>query len=237
MLRKFLIALFVINLIAPATFAQRKATVASNKPAAAPKCSGAWTGTVTYKRTQSRSDGKHVERVSGRGYDTTNWEMKYDYNARVVVTEAPEMNGSSRGRGTVNHSFSSVEKVDAVEKNSCDRGKTWKDMKGSSISESNVSGSATADANVSIGVNNDGTYSVSVGLPSIQGQASGKTSSEYSGQCTTKPGKTFTSPSTATTIDGNSLSSDGKDRINPSDPNRISGSFTNTIQDITDTIE
>src|SRR5262245_40370999 len=99
---KALVALFVINLIVPATFAQRRAgATASAKAPSAPKCSGAWTGTVTYKRTQSRSNNKRVERVSGRGYDTTNWEMKYDYNARVVVTEAPEMNGSSQGRATV----------------------------------------------------------------------------------------------------------------------------------------
>ena len=235
---KLLALVLAINFIAPMTFAQRRsAATASTKAPAAAKCSGGWTGTVTYRRTQSMTDNKRVERVSGRGYDTRNWEMKYDYNARVVVTEAPEMNGSSRGRATVNHSFSSIEKVDAVEKNSCDRGKTWKDMRGTSTSESAVSGSDTADANVSIGVNNDGTYSVSVGIPQIKGQASGKTSSEFSGQCTTKPGKTFTHPPTVTTIDGNSLSSNGTDRINPSDPNRISGSFTNSFQNVTETIE
>ena len=98
--RRFVLVLIGIQLIAPGTtFAQRRAAAtAANKPASAPKCSGAWTGTVTYKRTQSRTDNKKVERVSGRGYDTRNWEMKYDYNARVVVTEAPERNGRSGHR-------------------------------------------------------------------------------------------------------------------------------------------
>ncbi|MGE3465464.1 MAG: hypothetical protein AB7J13_00910, partial [Pyrinomonadaceae bacterium] len=39
--------------------------VASSKPAAGKKCSGAWTGVVRYSRTQSMSDNKTVERVSG----------------------------------------------------------------------------------------------------------------------------------------------------------------------------
>ncbi|HKP68016.1 MAG TPA: alpha/beta hydrolase, partial [Pyrinomonadaceae bacterium] len=235
---KALIVLLGIHLIAPATFAQRRsAATASTKTASAPKCSGAWTGTVTYTRTQNRTDSKRVERVSARGFDTTNWEMKYNYNARVTVIESAEKNGSSDGKATIDHSFSSIEKVDAVEKNSCDRGKTWKDMRGTSISETSVSGNATADANVSIGVNNDGTYSVSVGVPPIQGQTTGKTSSEYSGQCTTKPGKSLTAPASPTSIDGHSLSSDGKNRIDPSDPNRISGSYTNTFQDVTEKIE
>ena len=97
-------------------WAQRKPsgkTSASNKaPAAAPKCSGAWTGTITYTRTQSQNDNKRIERVSGRGYDTRDWQMKYDYKAQVAVIESPERNGSSEGRATINHSFSSIEKVD-----------------------------------------------------------------------------------------------------------------------------
>ncbi len=35
-----------------------------------PKCSGAWTGSITYTRTHSQTDNKRTERVSGRGYDT-----------------------------------------------------------------------------------------------------------------------------------------------------------------------
>lgn len=239
LLRKLLVSLVLLNLMVPtAMVAQRRtAAVASNRSAAAPKCSGAWTGTVSYKRTQSMSDNKRVERVSGRGHDTRNWEMKYEYNARVVVVESPEKNGSSAGRATINHNFSSIETVDAVELNSCDRGKTWKEMKGTSKSETKTTGSDKAEANVSIGVNTDGTYTVSVGLPQIKGETTGKQSSEYSGQCTQKPGKSLTMPPTQTTIDGNSLTSSGVHKIDPADPNRIAGSFTNTWQNVTETIE
>jgi pimeloyl-ACP methyl ester carboxylesterase len=163
--------------------------------------------------------------------------MKYEYNARVVVTEAAEKNGSSSGSATINHNFSSIETVDAVESNSCDRGKTWKEMRGTSKSQTKTTGSQSADANVTVGVNSDGTYSVSVGLPQIQGETTGSQSSEFSGQCTRKEGKSFTMPPTQTTIDGNSLTSSGANRIDPSDPNRISGSYTSTWQDVTETIE
>jgi pimeloyl-ACP methyl ester carboxylesterase len=162
--------------------------------------------------------------------------MKYEYNARVSVIEAPERNGSSIGKGQVSHNFSTTETIKAVERNSCDRGKTWKEMTGNSISQTQTTGNQQVDARVNVGVNADGTYSVSVGLPQIQGETTGSQSSQYSGQCTTKEGKSFTMPPTATTIDGNSLTSDGSHRIDPSDPNRLSGSFTHTWQNVTETI-
>ena len=216
--------------------AQRKGAVAVSKAATATKCSGAWTGTVTYKRTQSLTNNKIVDRVSGRGQDQTNFEMKYDYNARVAVVESPERNGSSSGRGTVTHSMTSSEVVKATEKNSCDRGKTWQTMTGTSISKTETSGSEQVEANVGIGVNADGTYTVSVGLPQIQGRMSGSQSSTYSGQCTPKEGKNLTMPPSPTSIDGNSLSSDGTHRVDPNDPNRLSGTFTRTWQNVTETI-
>lgn len=228
-----LLSLFVPGV---STFAQRKGAVAANKAGAAPKCSGAWTGTITYKRTQSMTNNKTVERVSGRGQDTTNYETKYDYSARVAVVESPERNGSSDGRGTVTHLMTSSETVKATEKNSCDRGKTWQTMAGTSTSKTETSGSEQVNANVGIGINMDGTYTVSVGLPQIQGKTSGSLTSTFSGQCTPKEGKNLTSPPTPTTIDGNSLSSDGSHRVDPNDPNRLSGTFTQTWQNVTETI-
>ena len=215
-------------------FGQRKGTAtAANKASSAPKCSGAWTGTVTYKRTQAMANQKKVERVSGRGYDSTNWEMKYEYNARVVVTDVPEKSPLA----TINHNLTSIETVDGVELNSCDRGKTWKEMRGTSKSQTKTTGSEKADANVHVGVNSDGTYTVSVALPQIKGETSGSQSSEYSGQCTRKEGKSFTMPPTQTSIDGNSLTSSGAHRLDPADPNHIAGSFQNTWRDVTESIE
>lgn len=221
------------------TFAQtrRTATVANKSSAAAPKCTGAWTGSVKYTRTQSMSDNKTVERVSARGKDTRDWQMKYDYSAQVAVIESPERNGSSLGRATINHSFSSIEKVLAIEKNSCDRGKTWKDMRGESISKTETKASVSGEeANFTVGINMDGTYSVSVGLPPVKGETTGEQSSTFSGQCVPKEGKRFTMPPTQTTIDGNSLTSDGTHRVDPANPNKLSGSYSKNWQNVTETI-
>ncbi|MEZ5343959.1 MAG: hypothetical protein R2681_00255 [Pyrinomonadaceae bacterium] len=200
------------------------------------KCSGAWTGVVKYTRTQSQSDNKTVDRVSGRGKDTRNWEMKYDYKANVSVVESPEQNGDSIGKASISHSFSSIEKNSAVERNSCDQGKTWRDMSGTFTSETKTSGSGNEEANVTVSINSDGTYAVSVGIPQIKGQTTGSQTSSFSGQCTTKEGKNLTMPPTQTTIEGNRLSSDGSHRLNPDDPNRISGSYTFTQLGVTETI-
>ncbi|HEX8237658.1 MAG TPA: hypothetical protein VF600_16995 [Abditibacteriaceae bacterium] len=210
---------------------------AAASKAAAPERSGAWTGVITYTRTQSKTDNKTVKRVSGRGEDKRDWEMKYDYKAQVAVMEAPEKNGSSIGKANISHTFSSIETTSSTESNSCDRGKTWRDMKGEFMSKTETSGNASnLEANVNVGINADGTYSVSVGLPEIKGKTTGLQSSSFSGQCTPKEGKTFTLPPTETTIDGNSLTSDGKNRINPSDPNRLSGSYSHKFVDVTETI-
>jgi pimeloyl-ACP methyl ester carboxylesterase len=213
-----------------------KTQAANQSKQTAQKCSGAWTGTITYTRTQSMTDNKTVQRVSGRGEDTRDWQMKYDYQATIAVIESPEKNGSSIGKATITHNFSSVEKISAVEKNSCDRGKTWQDMRGESTSRTETTGTGTVDANVTVGVNSDGTYTVSVGLPQIKGKTTGSQNSSFSGQCTPKEGKNFSMPATDTTIDGNSLTSDGKNRLNADDPNRISGTYTYTWQNVTEKI-
>jgi hypothetical protein len=222
------------------TFAQTRR--AGNQQAAganksAPKCSGAWTGNITYTRTQTMSDSKTVKRVSNRGEDKRDWEMKYNYKASVAVVEAPEKNGSNVGKARIEHKFSSVDKTAAREENSCDRGKTFQVMFGNFQTKTETSANATgAEANVNVGVNADGTYSVSVGLPQIQGQTTGSETSSFSGQCKPKEGKNLTMPATQTTVDGNSLTSDGTHRVNPSDPNRLSGSYSKTWQNVTETI-
>lgn len=201
-------------------------TIAKNTNTAAQKCSGAWTGVITYTRTQRMSDNKTVDRVSGLGNDTRDWQMNYNYKATVAVLEAPDRSGSSIGKASINHSFSSIEKISAVEKNSCDRGKTWRDMRGESTSKTETTGTGNVEANVHIGINADGTYTVSVGLQPITGKTTGSQTSTYSGQCVPKEGKNLNLPPTDTNVDGQSLTSDGSHRINPSDPNRLSGSYT-----------
>jgi pimeloyl-ACP methyl ester carboxylesterase len=226
--------MFFTSILCSAVFGQGPK---GNKVAASskPKCSGGWTGTIKYTRTQAKSDTKIVDRVSGRGKDVRNWEMRYRYKALVAVLDNP--NGTSDGKATIDHSFTSDEKVDAIEKNSCDRGKTWQDMRGTSTSKTETTGNSEGEsANVNVGVNSDGTYTVSVGLPQIKGKVSGEQKSTFSGQCTPKEGKTLTMPESDTTIDGHSLTSSGKDKIDQSNPNNISGSFTQTWQDVSETI-
>lgn len=199
------------------------------------KCSGGWSGTVKYTRTQSLSDTKTEDRVSARGKDTTRTEMKYKYKALVAVLDRPD--GSTDGRATIEHAFSSEENTEAVEKNSCDRGKTWRDMKGSFKSKTITTANAEGEqANVHVGVNQDGTYTVSVGTQTIRGKVKGEQTSSFSGQCTAKEGKTLTLPETETGVDGNSLTSDGKDKVDSSNPNQISGSYSRTWQNVTETI-
>ncbi len=183
-------AIFILIIIFSSNFSAFAQTRKAGGSAS--KCSGAWTGVIKYTRTQSQSDSKTVERVSGRGKDTRNWEMKYDYKANISVIESPEKNGSSFGKASINHSFSSVEKSTAVERNSCDRGKTWRDMSGVFATESKTSGMGNEEANVSVGVNSDGTYTVSVGIPQIKGQTTGSETASFSGQCTSKEGKNLT---------------------------------------------
>ena len=114
---------------APSKAPAQAAAAASAKKAAA-ACTGAWTGVVRYTRAQSQTNNKTLPRVSGRGEDTTDWEMKYDYGATVALIEAPERNGSNVARARVKHTMTSKETVAARERNSCDRGKTWKVMTG-----------------------------------------------------------------------------------------------------------
>ncbi|HEX8115705.1 MAG TPA: hypothetical protein VF521_00410 [Pyrinomonadaceae bacterium] len=234
-LRQLLSAALLLCLTGAQVPAQTRKTSAQPKRAAA--CTGAWTGVVGYTRTQTQTDNKTVPRVSGRGEDVRNWEMRYDYRATVAVLEAPERNGSSAGRASVRHDFSSTETNSARERNSCDRGKTWQEMSGRFTSKTETHSTAGGlEANVSVGVNTDGTYTVGVGIPQIKGTTTGEQTSSFSGQCTPKEGKTLTLPPTETTVDGNSLTSDGSHRVDPADPNRLSGSYTNTFQNVTETI-
>jgi pimeloyl-ACP methyl ester carboxylesterase len=211
--------------------------VASNQSTKnAVSCSGAWTGVIRYTRTQSSTNNKTVPRVSGRGEDTTNFQMDFNYKATVAVIEGPERNGVSFGRANINHTMTSSEKVVAREKNSCDRGRSWQEMSCESTSRTETTGQASnVEANVNVGVNTDDTYSVSVGLPQINGKVSGSTSGSCSGQCTPKQVKSSNLPATETTIDGQSMQSEVQ-RLNPSDPNRISGSSARTWQNVTETI-
>jgi hypothetical protein len=109
-------------------------------------------------------------------------------------------------------------------------------MTGTFTSQTVTSGSGREPASVHIGLNSDGTYAVSVGLPQIQGTTTGSESSSYSGQCSPKEGKTRTMEPMPTTIQGNSLTSDGSHRVDPENPNQLSGSYSASFANVTETI-
>lgn len=235
---KQLLVLAIIFSLSNSIFPQARKTVASNQTkTSSPACSGVWTGNITYTRTQTMTDTKVTPRVSNRGKDTRNFEMRYNYQASVAVLESPEKNGSNIGKARIEHNMTSIETGIAQEENSCDRGKTFQVMTGNFETRSETTGNATnAEANVNVGVNSDGTYSVSVGLPQIQGKVSGKETASFSGQCKPKEGKNLILPETVTTLDGHSMTSDGRNRVDPKDPNKLSGSYSKTWQNVTETI-
>lgn len=240
--RRIICVMFFTAMLMPSLplFAQKPrggAVATVSTPKSGGKCNGAWTGNITYTRTQSMNETKTENRVSNRGKDTRRMEMSYNYKASVAVLESPERNGSNIGKANIDHTFKSSDNTEAREENSCDQGKTWNVMYGIFESKSMTRGQASnVEANVTVGVNDDGSYTVSVGLPQIEGMTEGEQKSSYSGQCKPKEGKTLRMPSTPTTVQGNSLTSDGRDRVDPRDPNSLSGSYTSSWQGVSETI-
>ena len=230
--RLFLSLLIAATLLPSFVFGQKR----PGQPRAA-ACSGAWTGNVTYTRSQDVTDSKTTKRVSGRGEDKREFEMKFRYKASVAVLEDRSRPGSNTGKASIESNLTSTDKTTAREENSCDRGKTWKVMSGDFATKSETRGQASyQEANVSVGMNADGSYTVSVGLPPIQGLTSGSQTSSFSGQCTTKPGKNTTMPASPTSIQGQSMTTDGRHRVDPTDPNTLSGSWSQTSLGVTETI-
>lgn len=201
--------------------------VAAKKKPVAKKCSGAWTGVVTYTRVHRQTNRQETPRVSGRGTDVRDYEMKGDWEAQIVVAQDETDEGSSYSRATVVSSLAFTDKTEAIEKNSCDRGKTWKDMKGSFENKTLTIGTlAGVRSNVQVGIGRDGRYGVSVGVEQIPGTISGSQKATYSGQCTPKENKTVTMPDSPTTIDGRTITSDGTHYVDPKNPDQLSGTYS-----------
>lgn len=226
-----LICLLAITLVMPSSFvfAQKKGT----KPVAS-KCSGAWTGTVTYTRYQFTKNEKTTTRVTN-GTDENETTFKQDYKAQILVTDGTVM-GKNAAKANVDSLLSMREKTVSKERNSCDRGKTWKDMSGTFTNRTEIEGRGTTDASVSVGINEDGTYAVSVGISRVDGKSSGSRKATYQGQCTAKPGKTETFPDVPATVEGNSITSDGKHRVDAKMPNAVAGTYTLRVGDLVEKV-
>jgi hypothetical protein len=166
--------------------------------------------------------------VSNRGTNERQTEMNYDYTAKVMVGESPARDASSVGKGKVEYFYEAIDKTISEEKNSCDRGKTWRTMRGelSTKIKAYVSPANNVEANVQIGVNANGSYTVGVAVPQTQGKTSATQTASYSNQCVPKEGKNVTTPETTISVDGKGLRSDGSHFIDPKNPNRLSGSYS-----------
>jgi hypothetical protein len=98
-----LLCLLAITMVLPGSFAfgQKKGT----KPVAS-KCSGAWTGTVTYMRRHIIKDNKKTPRVSN-GVDEREFKMTYEYAAKVLVTEGTANNTNNVAKANVDMTMTS----------------------------------------------------------------------------------------------------------------------------------
>lgn len=202
------------------------------------ECTGdAWVGTITYQRVQQASNHKTVDRVSGRGQDVKSFEMTSNYTAQVTVSQSPEEKDQSIGKASISSSTTATEKTSSTEMNLCSGKRALQQMSGQTSSTSQETGSA-GNQNVVLGisVNSDGTYRISIKTAAIKGMASGSQSSSYSGQCVPKEGRNVGSPPTETTISGKSFGTQEPQRINPREPNRLSGSYSQTNFDVTETL-
>lgn len=202
------------------------------------ECTGdAWVGTITYQRTQQTSNEKTTERVSKRGRDTTSFQMTANYTAQVTVSQSPDQKDQSVGKASINSSLRSSEKNTSTDMHLCSGKRELQEMRGQNSTTTEETGGA-GNQNVvpGISVNSDGTYQISIKTPAIKGTASGSQSSSYSGQCVPKEGKNLTSQPTETTISGKSFGTQELQRINPNEPHRLSGSYSQTNFGVTETL-
>ena len=212
-------------------------TTAVPMVAQAAACASGWAGTVQYSRNQANSDSKTEQRVTGKGTETTNWSMTYNYVAQVSVRPAPEPE-LSLGKANISLSSISTETKSAEDRYICPHERTPRSMSGSFVSKSETrANGANLEADVHVGVDSDGTYSVGVRLPEVKGTVSGSNSSSFSGQCTPKQGANHTIADMPTTVDGYSFSSSGEDRVLSSDPDRLNGGHTVTSYGVTETLK
>jgi len=205
-------------------------------PAIAAQCVSGWTGSINYSRTQSMSSNKTVPRISGKGTETSNFNLAYHYGARIAV-RAQAGSSVSTGLANINMTSSSTETKSAQDIDVCPRTKERHQVSGSFVDKTQTRGTGNGlEAEVHIGEDSDGTYTVSVILPEIEGLVSGSSSASYSGQCTPRQGVNRSIPESPVKIDGERFGTEGDDRMNPRDPNRLSGSFSKTWQNVTQTL-
>lgn len=204
--------------------------------AAGAKCTRGWAGTVEYSRHQANSDSKTVARVSGKGTETTNSSMTYDYAAQIAVRPAPEAD-YSLGRANISLSSVATETINSNDRMICPHERTMRQMSGSFVSKTQTRANASdLDAGVDITMDSDGRYTVSVRLPEVKGSVSGSNSASFSGQCKPREATSHRIADMPTTVDAMRFSSSGEDRVYPTDLDRLSGGHSVTSYGVTESL-
>jgi hypothetical protein len=186
------------------------------------ECTGAWTGTVSFVKTFNRDENKVTPRVSGRGENRIKTESDWTYKADIQV-------GGKNAQAAIDFNDTFNETRDAFESNSCDRGKTWRDMSCSIKTQSYRTATGNADASVQIGVNHqNGTFSISGGTAPITGKTGGEETGKCSNQCVPKIIKPKTFQPSTVEIEGQSFRIP-EQQFEPNS-NTISGSYTSPTE-------
>ena len=210
------------------------APVAAQRGNAA-KCTSGWAGTIQYSRNQANSDSKTVTRLSGKGTQTTDWSLKANYTAQIAVRPAADAEYST-GLANINASSVSTETVAANDRDICPHQRVSQGMSGNFVSKSETrAGGSGLEAGIDVTTDTD-TYTVSVRLPEVNGTVSGSDSASFSGQCKAKEATSKSIADLPTTIDAIRFSTDGEERLNPGDPNRLTGSFSKSAYGVTETL-
>lgn len=209
--------------------------LSSAAPVAAAQCEGGWAGTVTYARTQNSNNSKTVDRISGKGTQTTDSTFSYDYAAQVAVR--PNGSGDSLSKANISLASVATETVASRDQQICPHTKHYRTMTGNLVSKTEVRANGSGlEAEVNVTDDNDGTYTVSVRLPEVAGTTTGSTSSSFGGQCTPKEGTNNNLPDTPTSVDAVSFSSSGDDRFTAGSPDKVSGSHSVKNYGVTETL-
>ena len=114
-MKKLSIAVLLLNLLSSSIiFGQQRFVQA--KPSAQ-KCSGGWTRTVKYTPTQTNTENETERRASMMGEERTNREMKYEYKAKITVSESA---GSTRAKAVIDSKLTGTQTTSAKVKLSCE---------------------------------------------------------------------------------------------------------------------
>lgn len=204
--------------------------------AAAGTCTSGWTGQVGYTRAFATSTSESGRSISSDGTVTNSSSVTADYSAQVAVQAGAEP-GSSIGRANINYSSRARDGQSKTIQSRCSGERAMRTMTGETFTESIVRATGSGvETDFGVSIDEEGYYSVSIGLPQIEGTASGSTKSSFSGQCSPMRGGDSDPSEVPTSVDGYRFGSDGSTRVAANNPDQLSGSYSVTNFGLTETM-